>query len=104
MGTHLYLCEGGGPMTLAVDGTPPQWATCPVCVQSLECERCPGAQVQGDAPPFAAASKVLYRCSAGHERMIMLPAGVSAPESAHCPDCGGMLMAVADPPQVESPA
>lgn len=91
-------------MTLAVDGTPPQWATCPVCVQSLECERCPGAQLRGDAPPFPIGSKVLYRCSAGHERTIMLPEGVAPPESAHCPDCGGMLMVAGDAPAAASPA
>jgi hypothetical protein len=98
MGTHLYICDNGGPMTLAVDGTAPQWVTCPVGVKSLECTSCPGAQLQGEAAPFAAEATLLYRCSAGHERRLMLPAGLGQPESAHCPDCGGMLLLVQAPP------
>ena len=94
MGTHLYLCENGGPMVVATDGTAPQWVTCPVCVKALECSDCPGAQLQGDAPAFPVASTVRYRCSAGHERLIMLPAGMQTPESTHCPDCNGMAMPV----------
>ncbi len=82
-------------MVLRVDGTPPQWATCPVCVKALECSRCEGAQLQGEAPAFGDGTAVLYRCQAGHERTIHLPPGAGVPESAHCPDCGGMLL----PPQ-----
>ena len=97
MGTHLYMCENGGPITLAVDGTTPLWVTCPTGAKALECTSCPGAQLQGEAPPFAASSRLLYRCAAGHGRRIMLPAGAAHPESAHCPDCGGMLLAVEAP-------
>jgi hypothetical protein len=95
MATHLYLCDNGGPMTLAFDGTPPQWATCAVCVSSLECPNCPGAQLQGEAPAFPVASRIRYRCQNGHERTVMLAEGTPQPESTHCPDCGGMLLPVA---------
>jgi hypothetical protein len=94
MGTHLYMCDEGGPMVLGVEGMPPQWITCPVCVKALECARCDGAQLQGDAPPFTEGSSVAYRCEGGHGRTIRLPSGVAPPESVHCPDCGGMLMLV----------
>lgn len=79
-------------MTLEIDGSPPPWVTCPVCTKALECAACPGAQLQGEAPPFEVATKVLYRCAAGHQRTIMLRAGDSQPESAQCPECDGMLM------------
>jgi len=93
MATHLYLCDLGGPMTLAIDGTAPQWVTCPVGGKSLECTSCPSAQLQGEAAPFPAGETVRYRCPAGHVRAFTLPVGVGRPESAHCPDCGGMLLA-----------
>jgi len=94
MGTHLYLCDSGGPMTLGIDGTPPRWATCPVCTKSLECERCPGAQLQGEAPAFTPEAQVVYRCAAGHQRVIAVPPGEGRPESTHCPDCDGMLLPI----------
>lgn len=81
-------------MALGIDGTPPPWATCPVCVKSLECERCPGAQLQGDSPPFATGARLVYRCARGHERGITPAAGAEPPESAQCPDCDGMLLLV----------
>jgi uncharacterized protein with PIN domain len=83
-------------MVLGVDGTPPQWASCPVCAKALECARCEGAQLQGEAEPFAGGTPVVYRCQAGHQRTIMLPEGKTFPESAHCPECGGMLLPAAD--------
>ncbi len=85
-------------MTLAIEGTPPEWVTCPVGGTSVECSSCPSALLQGEAPPFCAAQTVRYRCSAGHERSFSLPAGTGRPESAHCPDCGGMLLAVSASP------
>lgn len=95
MGTHLYFCEAGGDMILAVDGTPPKWATCPVCVTSLECTTCKGAELRGEAPPFPIKRKVLYRCSKGHERTIaMATTQDERPESANCPDCDEMLLPV----------
>ena len=95
MGTHLYVCEEGGPMTLGVDGTPPKWATCPVGVQALDCARCEGAQLRGEAPSFSGGTSVAYRCASGHGRTLHLPPGTLAPESAHCPECDGMLLPVA---------
>jgi hypothetical protein len=92
MSTHLYVCDNGGPMTLGVDGTPPAWATCPVCVTALECTSCQGAQLQGAAQPFKVASSIGYRCANGHLRTLSLPEGAQAPESAQCPDCDGMLL------------
>lgn len=92
MGSHLYVCEGGGPMTLAIEGTPPKWVTCPIGAKALECASCPGAYLKGDAPPFPVAAKILYRCAAGHVRTIMLRAGDRQPESAQCPECEGMLL------------
>ncbi len=92
MSTHLYVCDNGGPMTLGVDGTPPLWATCPVCVTALECTSCAGAQLQGAAAPFKVASSIAYRCASGHVRTLSLPLGALAPESAQCPDCNGMLL------------
>jgi hypothetical protein len=94
MGTHLYLCEEGGPMILGVDGTPPQWATCPVCTKALECAQCEGAKLQGEADPFTGGTTIEYRCSAGHRRTLHIPADREQPESAHCPECGGMLLPV----------
>lgn len=92
MGLHLYVCDTGGPMTLAIDGSPPRWATCPVCVKSVECERCRGAQLQGEAPHVATGPMLVYRCPAGHTRAIATPVGVDRPESAQCPECDGMLV------------
>ena len=94
MATHLYMCESGGPMKLGVDGSPPQWATCPVCVKSLECTKCDGAQLQGTALDFVPGPTYVYRCPAGHERSITVAEGQLQPESAHCPECGGMLSPV----------
>jgi len=92
MGSHLYVCDSGGPMTLEIDGSPPKWVTCPVCSKALECANCPGAQLQGEAPAFPVATKVFYRCPLGHQRTIALRAGDGQPESAQCPECDGMLM------------
>ncbi len=92
MGTHLYMCEEGGSMVLGVSGTPPEWATCPVCAKALECAKCEGAKLQGSAEPFTGGASVEYRCVAGHSRTIQIPADRDRPESTHCPDCGGMLL------------
>ncbi|HVY47295.1 MAG TPA: hypothetical protein VHB21_15510 [Minicystis sp.] len=92
MGTHLYVCEGGGAITLTVDGDAPAWATCPICAAALECARCPGAQLAGDAEPFAPARRVVYRCAQGHERVVALPEGQDLPETIHCTACDGMLL------------
>jgi hypothetical protein len=81
-------------MVLRVEGTPPAWATCPVCVKALECARCDGAMLQGDAEPFSGGSALVYRCPAGHQRTIHVPADGAVPESTHCPECGGMLLPV----------
>jgi hypothetical protein len=97
MATHLYMCDEGGPMVLGVDGTPPKWATCPVCTKALECAKCEGAQLQGETEPFADGTAIEYRCAAGHVRVIHLPAGRDLPESTHCPDCDGMLLPVSRP-------
>jgi hypothetical protein len=89
MGTHLYVCGEGGQMVLGIDGTPPHWVTCPF---SHEGARCDGAKLEGDAEPFTGGAAVEYRCAVGHARVLRMAAGRSAPESAHCPDCGGMLL------------
>ncbi len=96
MRTHLYVCESGGPTTIGTDGPAPLWVTCPACVKSLECTQCDGAQLAGDAPPFEAARSLRYRCSAGHERNVTLPAGTGVLESMHCPDCNGMALPIVD--------
>jgi hypothetical protein len=95
MGTHLYVCEKGGPMVLGIDGTPPHWATCPFSHDGAPCD---GAKLDGDAEPFTGGAAVEYRCAAGHARVIRVPAGRSSPESAHCPDCGGTLLSRKAPP------
>ncbi|MFO0588218.1 MAG: hypothetical protein U0441_11790 [Polyangiaceae bacterium] len=100
MRMHLYVCETGGPTTIGTDGAAPQWITCAACVKSLECDKCDGAQLQGDAPAFEVATHLTYRCSAGHERLIALPAGAGIPESTHCPDCNGMALPVNAPAPV----
>ena len=97
MGVHLYVCDSGGPMALGVDGSPPQWATCPACVKSLECDRCPGAQLQGEALGFTPGAELVYRCAHGHERRITAAVGAEPPESAQCPDCDEMLLLVNAP-------
>jgi hypothetical protein len=89
-------------MKLGIDGSPPKWATCPICVKSLECTKCEGAQLQGTATDFAPGPTVTYRCPAGHQRAITVSAGDLQPESAQCPDCDGMLMPVS--PQAEATA
>ena len=86
-------------MVLGVDGTPPQWATCPVCTKALECEKCEGAKLAGEGEPFTGGTTIEYRCAAGHKRTISIPKDRGVPESTHCPECDGMLL---PPPQVIS--
>lgn len=92
MGTHLYICENGGPFTVGIVGTPPIWVTCPVCAETVDCSSCLGAQLRGEAPDFPVVTKVLYRCAEGHERTLLFGADAAPAESAHCPDCDGMLL------------
>jgi hypothetical protein len=94
MRTHLYVCESGGPTMLSTDGAAPQWVTCPACVKSLECTKCEGAQLAGEAPAFDVARTLRYRCSSGHERSVALPEGIGVLESMHCPECNGMSLPV----------
>jgi hypothetical protein len=63
-----------------------------VCTTSLDCTSCEGAQLQGAAAPFETGITGRYRCASGHERTLMLPKGKPFPESAECPECGGMLV------------
>ena len=93
MSAHLYVCDSGGPMVVAMDGAPPRWVTCPVCT-GFECSKCPGAQLQGEAPDFPGGSSLVYRCEAGHEQQLRLPQGVEMPESAQCSRCDGMMLPV----------
>lgn len=92
MVTHLYVCENGGPLTIGIEGTPPKWVTCSTSDKAYECTGCSGALLKGSAEPFPVVQTVQYRCAAGHQRAIMLAAGAEKPESAHCPDCDGMLL------------
>jgi len=91
MGTHLYICDQGGPMTVATEEPPPRWVTCPICVAN-ECRRCNGADLEGDADEFSEGTSARYRCDSKHERTLRVPAGEDLPESAECPECGGMLL------------
>ena len=93
MGTHLYLCDKGEPMVIALEGMPPPWVTCPAC-DGIECNRCDGAELQGEAPAFSEGAQALYRCKAGHQKALRAPAGQGLPESAQCTECDGMLLAV----------
>lgn len=78
-------------MVVAMEGAPPRWVTCPACA-GFECSRCPGALLQGDAPDFTGGSSRVYRCEAGHEQTLRLPAGVPIPESAQCSRCDGLML------------
>jgi hypothetical protein len=91
MGTHLYVCENGGPMIVATTGAPPRWVTCPSGT-GIECDRCDGAQLQGVAPDFGGGVPFVYRCKSGHEKTLQLPTGMRRPESAHCTDCDGLML------------
>jgi hypothetical protein len=91
MGTHLYVCENDGPLVVATEGAPPRWVTCPTG-NGVECNRCEGAQLQGAAKDFGEGEGFVYRCKSGHARTLRLPAGVGRPESAHCPDCDGLML------------
>lgn len=90
MGTHLYVCENGGPMVVATEGTPPRWVTCPID-STVECARCGGAQLQGEAQAFTGGSSALYRCKWGHGQTLRI-SGVGLPESAQCPVCDGLML------------
>lgn len=94
MGTHLYVCENGGPLVIATEGTPPPWITCPVCAAN-ECGRCDGAKLQGLAEEFARGTSAVFRCSVGHEKEIRVPGGVRLPESAQCVECDAMMLPIA---------
>lgn len=93
MGTHLYICENGGSMVVAMDGMPAPWVTCPEC-DGIDCDRCDGAQLQGDATAFSEGARAVYRCAAGHEKTLRVPSGAGLPESAQCTECDGMLLPV----------
>ena len=34
----------------------------------------------------------MYRCEAGHEQTLQMPAGKELPESAQCSRCDGMML------------
>ena len=93
MGTHLYVCDKGPPMVVATQGAPPRWITCPACA-TFECDRCDGAQLEGEAEQFADGRSVLFRCEAGHEKTLRIPASGGVPESASCVECDGMMLVV----------
>ena len=78
-------------MLVTTEGTPPRWVTCPACT-IVDCERCDGAQLQGDAASFTGGASGLYRCEAGHEKVLTMPLGLGLPESAQCPECDGMML------------
>lgn len=92
MGTHLYVCDNGGSMVVAMEGPPAPWVTCPVC-EGIECGQCDGAELQGGAQDFAEGVVARYRCAAGHEKTLRVPGGAGLPESAQCTECSGMLLA-----------
>ncbi len=96
MGTHLYVCDNGGPMVVATVGPPPRWITCPVCT-AVECARCDGAQLSGDAQGFAGGAYIVYRCEAGHEKPLRLPVGKDLPESVQCVECDGVMLPTPPP-------
>jgi hypothetical protein len=93
MGTHLYVCDEGGPLVVATPGTPPGWVTCPLG-SGYECSRCKGAALQGEAEPFCGGPASLYACAAGHRQVLQTPMGKGLPESAECPECKGTLLPV----------
>ena len=78
-------------MVVATVGAPPQWVTCPVCT-TLECLRCKGAQLLGDAQGFDGGATIVYRCEAGHEKPLRLPVGSGLPESVHCVECDALML------------
>ncbi len=80
-------------MVVATEGAPPRWVTCPACA-GFECCKCPGAMLQGDAPDFAGGLSIVYRCEAGHEQTLRLPADVQMPESAQCSRCERLMLPV----------
>jgi hypothetical protein len=79
MGTHLYVCEKGQPTILAIEGTPPHWATCSFSHEGAPCD---GAKLEGDAEPFTGGTAVEYRCVAGHARVLRVPAPHPSPRIA----------------------
>ena len=91
MGTHLYVCENGGPMVIATEGAPPRWVTCP-SGRAVDCQRCDGAELQGVGQDFGGGQRFVYRCKSGHEKGLRMPDGVGRPESAHCTDCDGLML------------
>ncbi len=80
-------------MVVALEGSPPPWVTCPEC-DGIECDRCDGAELGDEAPAFSGGVAGLYRCPAGHERVLRVPLDRGLPESAQCTECTGMLLAV----------
>jgi hypothetical protein len=53
--------------------------------------------LQGEAPDFAGGSRLVYRCEAGHQQTLRLPAGVQLPESAQCSRCDRLMLPALTP-------